>query len=523
MAQRINEDIRFYLPADPYYYQVDNLPLQDLLNNDVRLQDQIDELTADTTATVNRKGFTELQPFIDGAIPGTVSVRAGNFIGRVQRTSGGGAGGTSGGTLPGATVDGNGNGLQEQLSPPTDADGYRVSNNAETYADKYVGRNSVFNFFGGNIAIDSFDFGAFTNQLSTGNTPPLGRIDLIGITTVNGAMDDPFLPGNPTGSGQVVGDGYPKLAVVKGAGITQENDGVREVVIGEKYITLGIPQEDINDYGRDLQGNVVPNPTFGTVPSPDDVVNACFSNQEVATNLYELAANNENASFFLPLAYVYVPQSYVAGNPLSPNNLKDIRPFFRTAELSVQERQALASSQNPSYRNAVITQSKLNDTFSTEIDRDAGSPTIQAQLRELIDEIQAITVEKSVLVNSPYLFRYGNISNNSIYNVTPAIQLEHRGKTIKSLKVWFRPNGGTGDIDTGWGGVATPTGSPIWIMNWGNEVDHSSYIIAAPGVVDVGARVDGNGQVTVQTKLSGRTLALYMYVIGYTYEDTLTL
>ena len=44
MAQRINEDIRFYLPADPYYYQVDNLPLEDLLANDVRLQNQIDSI-----------------------------------------------------------------------------------------------------------------------------------------------------------------------------------------------------------------------------------------------------------------------------------------------------------------------------------------------------------------------------------------------------------------------------------------------------------------------------------------------
>ena len=42
MAERIKEDIRFYLPSDPYYYQVDNLPLQDLLDNDIKLQDQLD-------------------------------------------------------------------------------------------------------------------------------------------------------------------------------------------------------------------------------------------------------------------------------------------------------------------------------------------------------------------------------------------------------------------------------------------------------------------------------------------------
>ena len=515
MTQRINEDIRFYLPADPYYYQVDNLPLQDLLNNDVRLQDQLDVLTADSSVTLARNGFTELQPFIDGGLPGTVSVRAGNFIGRVQRTSGG--------SLPGSTVERNGNGLQEQLSPPTDPDGYRVSVDAMAAANKFVGRNSVFNFFGGNIPIDSFDFDAFSNLLSTATTPPLGRIDLVGITTVNGAMDDPFLPGNPTGSGQVVGDGYPKLAVVKGAGITRDNDGVREVVIGEKYITLGTPQENLNEYGRDLQGNVVPNPTFGTVPSPDDVVNACFSNQEVVASLSELAANNENASFFLPLAYVYVPQSYVAGNPIPRQNLKDIRPFFRTAELSVQERQALVSSDNPSYRNAVITQSRLNDTFSTEIDRDNGSPTIQAQIQELRDEVQTITVERSHLCDTPYLFRQGGISNGATYNVTPAILPEHRGKNITTLYVYMRPYGSTGDISNGWVGVETLGGFAMWLMNWGNTIKHTSSILASPGNGNVAARTDGAGNVIVKTRRSGSSQSVYAYIAGYSYEDTITL
>ena len=59
---RISEDIRFYLPSDPYYYKVDNLPLQDLLKNDRRLQTQIDELQqADVGVTVNRNGMLELR------------------------------------------------------------------------------------------------------------------------------------------------------------------------------------------------------------------------------------------------------------------------------------------------------------------------------------------------------------------------------------------------------------------------------------------------------------------------------
>ncbi len=34
----IKENIRFYKPNDPYFYEVDNLPLIDLLENDKTLK-----------------------------------------------------------------------------------------------------------------------------------------------------------------------------------------------------------------------------------------------------------------------------------------------------------------------------------------------------------------------------------------------------------------------------------------------------------------------------------------------------
>ena len=367
MAQRVNEDIRFYLPADPYYYQVDNLPLEDLLSNDVRLQSQIDEInSADRGNTVGRAGFTELQPFIDAGLPGTVSVRPGNFIGRVQR------GFASG---PGAYR--NNNGRREMNDPPTTfgtgtnpTGTYSVNNppNHPTNASEYVGRTALFNFKGADISIDRFDFDAFewTQTVNSGTdsftTAPLGRIDLIGITTVNGAMDDANVPLNQSNEdGAEQGTGLPKLAVVKGAGIVQANNGKRQVVIGEKYITIGTPQDRINDYGRDLEGNVVPNPEFGTVPMPDDVVNVNFArntteNGEISQTLSDWALSNKNASFFLPIAYVYVPQSHVEGAPIPQQYLSDIRPFFRTAELALAERQAIAASLAPSIYNPFVTE-----------------------------------------------------------------------------------------------------------------------------------------------------------------------
>ena len=42
----IKENIRFFKPNDPYYYEVDNLPLIDLLNNDKILRDEINFILA---------------------------------------------------------------------------------------------------------------------------------------------------------------------------------------------------------------------------------------------------------------------------------------------------------------------------------------------------------------------------------------------------------------------------------------------------------------------------------------------
>ena len=518
MAQRINEDIRFYLPSDPYYYQVDNLPLQDLLNNDVILQNQLDEVNTVTTSTVGRQGFQELQPWINGAVAGSVSVRPGSFIGRVQRSAGG--------HLPGATAHRGYDGLGEVKDPPTDQDGYNValSPNTGTGLSKFVGRTAVFNFPGGSIPIEGFDFNAFSSPDGTQTSPPLGRIDLVGITTVNGAMDDPYLPGNPTGSGQVIGDGYPKLAVVKGAGIVVANNGVRQVVVGEKYITVGAPQEQINDYGRNLDGNVVPNPEFGTVPSPDDVVNACFANNSITQTLIDFAERNANASFFLPLAYMFVPQAHVNGTHLPAGYLHDIRPFFRTAELALSERQALAASINPSIENRVITKSDQTTNFLNEVNRTAGYPALQDQIQSMHDDVNSVTIQKQFIKNSLYNFRSGSISTNGHYNIQGAIEAQHAGKNIVSVEIYVRPYGGTGDISTGWIGFKLLGGHSRWLMNWGNTIKHSSYIIAGPGTATMAPYGSNqNGDLWLKGTRSGSSQNVHCYIAGYTYEEQIVL
>ena len=403
---RISEDIRFYLPSDPYYYKVDNLPLQDLLKNDKRLQTQIDELQqADVGVTVNRNGILELKPFINNAIPGTISVNPGNFIGRVQRSS-------NGNGVPGSTLESVYNGTEGIGNPPTmqDPDGgtgdwkYNTGNPpnnqpapGESRSPGYsVGRTAVFNFPGGNISIDGFNTGDFQSvQLDDVTDAPAGRIDVVGITTVNGAQDDPFIPGNADELNVAIGNGQCKLAVVKGAGLISTNLN-REVgiTIGERYQTIGQPDEEINTTAKNPDGTLTNDPRVGTYPMPDDVVNICFSRNDIRESMEEgalldWAQRNRNASFFLPIAYVFVNDTYTPNNPIPQNWLYDIRPFFRTAELTLNERQSLAASVNPSVTNPVVTASYQETRLGEEVDRTNGWTSIQQQINLMKTQLES--------------------------------------------------------------------------------------------------------------------------------------
>ena len=372
---RINEDIRFYLPNDPYYHEVDNLPLEDLLENDKRLQTQIDDVASN--ATINRSGFSELKPYLNPTTPGRIFVNAGNFIGRSQRST------RTAGTQasPGETSRSS-EGLIEQNNNPAElyeTSRYNVTNPSETSKESWgatVGRTSLFLFGGGSIAIDAFNPDEFETVDFNGNVvrdAPKGRIDLIGITTREGAFDDQtWLPNNYNDPNIDVKDGTPRLAVVKGAGMLFGNNTTdyRVVVGGEKYHTIGSTTANQNDYGRNFSdGSETIDPQFGTVPLPDDIVNVCFHRSDISQDLIDWATKNRNADFFLPIAYVFVPETYDVGQAIALDHLKDIRPFFRTAELTYPERQAIATSISPSKDNPFVTSGHLESYISDLVDR----------------------------------------------------------------------------------------------------------------------------------------------------------
>ena len=66
------------------------------------------------------------------------------------------------------------------------------------------------------------------------------------------------------------------------------------------------------------------------------------------------------AGFCIPVAYVRVPFSHVEGNPLPVDSVIDIRPILRTAELTYNERAAVAASVQPNGNNPFVTTSHLS-------------------------------------------------------------------------------------------------------------------------------------------------------------------
>ena len=79
---RFTDPVRYFTANDPYFYQVDNIPLKQLQENDNFLKDQIENLIL-SGSDVSRSTFTELKPYVDGT-NNVVKVKPGRFIGRVN-------------------------------------------------------------------------------------------------------------------------------------------------------------------------------------------------------------------------------------------------------------------------------------------------------------------------------------------------------------------------------------------------------------------------------------------------------
>lgn len=75
------DPIRLFKENDPYYWEVDNIPLEQLLNNTRYLKDQIEGFTE--SGGVTRAGFSELKPYVN-SVDNVVRVKPGRYTARIN-------------------------------------------------------------------------------------------------------------------------------------------------------------------------------------------------------------------------------------------------------------------------------------------------------------------------------------------------------------------------------------------------------------------------------------------------------
>jgi len=462
---KFTDPIRYFKANDPYYWEVDNIPLKQVQENILWLKDQVGMIGAGTsTGDIGRKEFTELRPFAGNGME--VSVKPGNFMGRVNDAYKTGiskliveaktnydasifdtqksvelsdnvlfklVGQTTSGML-------NNNGLYDHL---------------QSHAANYVGSDIPYGpgytFDQKNLAEGIYDipklklalwqqdtttrtwafptatdlqqlaveftraWGApfrtalvnVENQLdiiipefSEGDYPiedtnfvPSVRVDLLFIytvpidasaTTIAKALDT-TTPVTLT---------KPALGIVKGAGVvslyaksmdgqTWTGDKVDSVFLQEgkyrdnQYTVGNFLQRDINESFDQFGNTQITSPigdhnkdigtagVFTNFPSPDDLMNL---SPYLVDELHGTPSLSHIGQSVLPIAYIFVQNG---ATTLTNDNLLDIRPFFRTAELTYNERAGLAAANPPaSLANPYVTDrdvqrriTELNDTI----------------------------------------------------------------------------------------------------------------------------------------------------------------
>lgn len=354
----INRAIRLYQPNDPYYWQVDNLPLTDLLGNDIILEERIGVLEdAVKGLSDNNKGsfglgaLADLKSYSEPTSGesqnfGKVFVRPGKFTARMQ--------------LPASRESGWRMMRDDDNNFNNTSFAGEEGLNSTSLADDFVrytkgmGRTSVVELYPNSdgsdksVVIESFDATEFNS-----NSAPVERLDLIYIKATGALDTDHTNLGIPLASVGIVKGAY--FRTDNGAGL-QSNGSRFETETGRLAGRMtGMASSEITT-----------GTNFGSVPSPDDLTNFAWHRRNA--NLAQGASDwstmlQENvetqAAFTLPVAYVRVPQGYTAGQPIPTANVIDIRPFLRSTELSYSERAAIVASVSPNGSNPFVTDSRL--------------------------------------------------------------------------------------------------------------------------------------------------------------------
>ena len=80
---RFTDPIRYFTSTDPYFWEIDNIPLKQLQENDLWLKDQLEEGFKNLRFSTGRSDFQELLPFSDSA-DNIVKVKPGRYTARIN-------------------------------------------------------------------------------------------------------------------------------------------------------------------------------------------------------------------------------------------------------------------------------------------------------------------------------------------------------------------------------------------------------------------------------------------------------
>jgi len=459
---RFTDPVRYFKANDPYYWEIDNIPLKELQENCLWLKDQLGTLQQSDKYTndIKRSDFFELKPFADGASR-TVKVNPGKFSARINdvynRTA----------LEILNKVLGQQLGELDAYTSPTANAGNFISINGENANTTLV---NVLNKFQVKIVADALNMNGLAERVFTfpvRNVDDAGNIlyssPSIGTTSFATGFDQPAFPttdvllwakdkglfedfyllktydyANPT----LGFAGLPKLEnhlIKKWRGVARiavvdvpeeleisipafdpedfyyiDESGVKQLLDAQTRIDLlfvyskpidtsgttlakftrsvadgGLPKEiskaelglvkgagigiDFEgtanikssykpSLGFDTDGNLLMLPhvsdqasnstntngfkslnVHGSFPAPDDLLNlAPLLSDNLLESDYSLLGQS-----ILPLAYVVTNKTGTLINGLIPvanNDIIDIRPFFRTAELTYNERSGIAAA-----------------------------------------------------------------------------------------------------------------------------------------------------------------------------------
>lgn len=432
------DPIRLYKENDPYYWELDNIPLNQLQSNVLWLKDQVEGLS--NQGSITRSAFSELKPYVN-SVDNIVRVKPGRYTGRVNdaynktpmqklallNTVVGGDirqyrsvfGLSSFNEIVNKLYSDSGasslsmNGLTEAIyswritSPDeatgTTAIGTKPSTGSDVrldltpvvhqvaYSNSYVqvaGSFTDLNRLSAefckqwrgiartaivdipeelSVTVPAFDENDFKRQAADGINyevipNSVVRIDLVFVYTHPIDTSSTTIIKYSNGTPQTITQ--PTLGLLKGAGaIIQRPGGLGGVGIvqnptdtnGNPQIVANVADQYNTGIGFDTEN------VRGSFPSPDDLMN-------IAPNLIE---NLESTDYqligqsILPICYVVVRRGAslnAAGEAvLTDTDIIDIRPFFRTAELSYNERAGIAAASPAlSFANPAVGQAQLD-------------------------------------------------------------------------------------------------------------------------------------------------------------------